>query len=355
MESDAIIYVAGHTGLVGSAILKSLQKQGFSHIITKSSSELDLRNQQEVTNFFHETKPEYVFLAAAKVGGIYANAHYPADFISDNLAIALNIINASYTYKVKKLVNLGSSCIYPKYCPQPIKEEYLLTGALEPTNEPYALAKIAAISLCTSFHKQYHCNFISLMPTNLYGNQDSFGFHNSHVLPALIRKFILAKMLQDNDYASVKKDLLLSNDIPHDMNHDEIDIFLTNLGIQKNSISLWGSGNACREFLHADDCADAAVYFMNNIDAEQAGICINIGTGIDCSIKDLAELIAKKIDYKGHILFDKNKPDGTPKKLLSVHKAISLGWQSAISLEKGIESVIMHYQYSVHHHLPLRY
>lgn len=355
MESDARIYVAGHTGLVGSAIVKSLEKQGFSHIITQSSSDLDLRNQQEVSHYFHDSKPEYVFLAAAKVGGIYANAHYPADFISDNLAIALNIINASYTYKVKKLVNLGSSCIYPKYCPQPIKEEYLLTGALEPTNEPYALAKIAAISLCTSFYKQYHCNFISLMPTNLYGNQDSFGFHNSHVLPALIRKFILAKMLQDNDYASVKKDLLLSNDIPHDMNHEEIDIFLSNLGIEKNSISLWGSGNAYREFLHADDCADAAVYFMNNIDAEQAGICINIGTGVDCSIKEVAELIANKVDYKGDILFDKNKPDGTPKKLLCVDKAKSLGWQSAISLEKGIESVIMHYQHSVQNTLALRY
>lgn len=355
MESDARIYVAGHTGLVGSAIVKSLEKQGFSHIITQSSSDLDLRNQQEVSHFFHDSKPEYVFLAAAKVGGIYANAHYPADFISDNLAIALNIINASYTYKVKKLVNLGSSCIYPKYCPQPIKEEYLLTGALEPTNEPYALAKIAAISLCTSFYKQYHCNFISLMPTNLYGNQDSFGFHNSHVLPALIRKFILAKMLQDNDYASVKKDLLLSNDIPHDMNHEEIDIFLSNLGIEKNSISLWGSGNAYREFLHADDCADAAVYFMNNIDAEQAGICINIGTGVDCSIKEVAELIANKVDYEGDILFDKNKPDGTPKKLLCVDKAKSLGWQSAISLEKGIESVIMHYQHSVQNTLALRY
>lgn len=355
MESDARIYVAGHTGLVGSAIVKSLEKQGFSHIITQSSSDLDLRNQQEVSHYFHDSKPEYVFLAAAKVGGIYANAHYPVDFISDNLAIALNIINASYTYKVKKLVNLGSSCIYPKYCPQPIKEEYLLTGALEPTNEPYALAKIAAISLCTSFYKQYHCNFISLMPTNLYGNQDSFGFHNSHVLPALIRKFILAKMLQDNDYASVKKDLLLSNDIPHDMNHDEIDIFLSNLGIEKNSISLWGSGNAYREFLHADDCADAAVYFMNNIDAEQAGICINIGTGVDCSIKEVAELIANKVDYKGDILFDKNKPDGTPKKLLCVDKAKSLGWQSAISLEKGIESVIMHYQHSVQNTLALRY
>lgn len=355
MESDARIYVAGHTGLVGSAIVKSLEKQGFSHIITQSSSDLDLRNQQEVSHYFHDSKPEYVFLAAAKVGGIYANAHYPADFISDNLAIALNIINASYTYKVKKLVNLGSSCIYPKYCPQPIKEEYLLTGALEPTNEPYALAKIAAISLCTSFYKQYHCNFISLMPTNLYGNQDSFGFHNSHVLPALIRKFILAKMLQDNDYASVKKDLLLSNDIPHDMNHEEIDIFLSNLGIEKNSISLWGSGNAYREFLHADDCADAAVYFMNNIDAEQAGICINIGTGVDCSIKEVAELIANKVDYEGDILFDKNKPDGTPKKLLCVDKAKSLGWQSAISLEKGIESVIMHYQHSVQNTLALRY
>ena len=355
MESDARIYVAGHTGLVGSAIVKSLEKQGFSHIITQSSSDLDLRNQQEVSHFFHDSKPEYVFLAAAKVGGIYANAHYPADFISDNLAIALNIINASYTYKVKKLVNLGSSCIYPKYCPQPIKEEYLLTGALEPTNEPYALAKIAAISLCTSFYKQYHCNFISLMPTNLYGNQDSFGFHNSHVLPALIRKFILAKMLQDNDYASVKKDLLLSNDIPHDMEHDEIDIFLSNLGIEKNSISLWGSGNAYREFLHADDCADAAVYFMNNIDAEQAGICINIGTGIDCSIKEVAELIAYKVDYKGEILFDKNKPDGTPKKLLCVDKAKSLGWHSAITLEKGIESVIMHYQHRVQNNLALRY
>jgi len=355
MESDARIYVAGHTGLVGSAILKSLQKQGFSHIITKSSSELDLRNQHEVTNYFHDTKPEYVFLAAAKVGGIHANAHYPADFISDNLAIALNIINASYTYKVKKLVNLGSSCIYPKYCPQPIKEEYLLTGALEPTNEPYALAKIAAISLCTSFYKQYHCNYISLMPTNLYGNQDSFGFHNSHVLPALIRKFILAKMLQDNDYESIKKDLLLSNDIPHDMSYDQIDVFLLNLGIQQNSISLWGSGNAYREFLHADDCADAVVYFMKNIDAQQAGICINIGTGIDCSIKDLAELIAKKVDYKGNILFDKNKPDGTPKKLLCVDKAISLGWHSTIPLEKGIESVIMHYQNSIHHNLALRY
>ena len=355
MEKGAKIYVAGHRGMVGSAIVRRLKKEGFNNILTRTSKELDLTNQQAVADFFAAEKPEYVFLAAAKVGGIHANNIYRADFIYQNLMIECNVIHQSYVQGVKKLLFLGSSCIYPKNAPQPIKEEYLLTGALEPTNEPYALAKIAAISLCTSFHKQYHCNFISLMPTNLYGNQDSFGFHNSHVLPALIRKFILAKMLQDNDYASVKKDLLLSNDIPHDMNHDEIDIFLTNLGIQKNSISLWGSGTAFREFLHADDCADAAVYFMNNIDAEQAGICLNIGTGIDCSIKDLAELIAKKVDYKGHILFDKNKPDGTPKKLLSVNKAISLGWQSAISLEKGIESVIMHYQYSVHHHLALRY
>lgn len=300
MDKENKIYVAGHRGMVGSAIVRKLSSEGFENIVTRSSSELDLRNQQAVEEFFAKEKPDYVFLAAAKVGGIVANNTYRADFLYENLMIQSNVIHSAYKHNVSKLMFLGSSCIYPKMCPQPIKEEYLLTGPLEITNEPYAIAKIAGLKMCEAYRSQYGCEFISVMPTNLYGPNDNYDLKNSHVLPALIRKFYEAK--RDN--------------IP--------------------SVEIWGSGKPMREFLHVDDLADACFFLMNTYDGQEA---LNIGTGTDLSILDLAHLIKKVSGYEGELVFDASKPDGTPRKLLDVSRLNSLGWKHSISLEQGIRMV----------------
>ncbi|MBS1778704.1 MAG: GDP-L-fucose synthase [Bacteroidetes bacterium] len=300
MERDSSIYVAGHKGMVGSAILRKLQAEGYSNIICKTSKELDLRNQQETANFFEVYKPEYVFLAAAKVGGILANDKYKADFLYDNLMIQNNVIHQAYRNGVKKLLFLGSSCIYPKMAPQPLKEEYLLTGLLEPTNEPYAIAKIAGIKMCDAYRYQYGCNFISVMPTNLYGPNDNYDLNTSHVLPAMIRKFHEAK--------------------EHNI----------------SEVMLWGSGKPLREFLHADDLADACYFLMQRYN--EAGF-VNIGVGNDISIGELANLIKGIVGYEGAIAWDATKPDGTPRKLMDVSKLQEAGWKASISLEEGIRRV----------------
>jgi len=301
MEQTAKIYISGHKGMVGSSIERKLRKEGFNNIITKTSSELELRNQQAVNDFFEKEKPEYVILAAAKVGGIHANNTYRAEFIYDNLMIEANIIHASYFNKVTKLLFLGSSCIYPKMAPQPLKEEYLLSGYLEPTNQPYAISKIAGIELCDSYRAQYGCNFISVMPTNLYGTNDNYHPENSHVLPALIRRIILAK----------------NNNEP--------------------TVTIWGTGTPRREFLHVDDLADACYFLLHNYN--EKGI-VNIGTGIDVSIKELAELIVSEVGYEGQLVFDTTKPDGTPRKLMDTNKINNLGWNYTINLDDGIRNTI---------------
>ena len=298
MEKQAKVYIAGHKGMVGSAIHRKLTAEGYTNIITRTSGELDLRSQQQVTDFFAAERPDYVFLAAAKVGGIVANNTYRAEFLYDNLQIQNNIIHQSYVNGVKKLMFLGSSCIYPKMAPQPLKEDYLLTGLLEPTNEPYAIAKIAGIKMCDAYRAQYGCNFISVMPTNLYGYNDNYHPQNSHVLPALIRRFHEAKV----------------NGVP--------------------DVTIWGTGAPMREFLFADDLAEACYYLMQNYDEE--GL-VNIGTGKDITIKDLAFLIKKIIGYEGEVKFDISKPDGTPRKLMDVSKLHSKGWKHKIELEEGIE------------------
>jgi GDP-L-fucose synthase len=300
MQKESKIYIAGHRGMVGSAIHRRLKAEGFTNFVFRTSSELDLRNQQAVADFFAKEKPEYVFLAAAKVGGIVANNTYRADFIYENMMIQSNVIHQSYLNKVKKLLFLGSSCIYPKLAPQPLKEDYLLTGILEPTNEPYAIAKIAGIKMCDSYRAQYGCNFISVMPTNLYGPNDNYDLNNSHVLPALIRKFHTAK----------------------------------NEG--RASVEIWGTGSPLREFLHADDLADACYFLMQNYNEE--GL-VNIGVGHDISIKDLAMLVKKIVGFEGELKFDTSKPDGTPRKLMDVSKLHSFGWKHRIELEDGIRSV----------------
>ena len=301
MEQTAKIYIAGHMGMVGSALERKLRKEGYNNIVIISSGELDLRNQQAVNDFFEKEKPAYVILAAAKVGGIHANNTYRAEFIYDNLMIEANIIHAAYLNKVTKLLFLGSSCIYPKMAPQPLKEEYLLSGYLEPTNQPYAIAKIAGIEMCDSYRAQYGCNFISAMPTNLYGTNDNYHPENSHVLPALIRRIVLAK----------------KNNEP--------------------TVTIWGTGTPRREFLHVDDLADACYFLLQNYNDQ--GI-VNIGCGIDVSIKELAELIVAEVGYEGQLIFDTTKLDGTPKKLMDSGKINKLGWASNINLSEGLSKTI---------------
>ena len=301
MEQTAKIYIAGHRGMVGSGLERKLRKEGYNNIVTRTSSELDLRNQQAVNDFFEKEKPAYVILAAAKVGGIHANNTYRAEFIYDNLMIEANIINAAYLNKVTKLLFLGSSCIYPKMAPQPLKEEYLLSGYLEPTNQPYAIAKIAGIEMCDSYRVQYGCNFISAMPTNLYGTNDNYHPENSHVLPAIIRRIVLAK----------------KNNEP--------------------SVTIWGTGTPRREFLHVDDLADACYFLLQNYNEQ--GL-VNIGCGKDVSIKELAELIASVVYYEGSLVFDDTRPDGTPRKLMDTKKINNLGWFPKINLKDGIVKTI---------------
>lgn len=345
MNKNAKIYVAGHNGMVGSSILELLKRKGFENIIVRTSKELDLRRQKETEDFFKSEKPEYVFLAAAKVGGIIANNTYKADFIYDNIAIAINVINSAYETGVKKLLNLGSSCIFPKFAEQPMKEESLLTGELEPTNEPYAIAKISAIKLCKYFNEQFNTNFISLMPTNLFGKKDNYNLETSHVFPALIRKNLLAKALMEVDFDFIRKDVQLHQlgfgfNINEFTSDEDIENILSKFGIYKDKIVLWGSGKVKREFLFSDDMADAAVYFMENIDAAKTGDFVNIGTGIDLTINELALLIKKKVGYKGKIEYDHDKPDGTPRKLLDISKAKSLGWQPKYTMEEGLDLVL---------------
>lgn len=301
MEQIENIYIAGHRGMVGSGLERKLRKEGYNNIVTRTSSQLDLRNQQAVNDFFEKEKPAYVILAAAKVGGIHANNTYRAEFIYDNLMIEANIIHASYLYKVTKLLFLGSSCIYPKMAPQPLKEEYLLSGYLESTNQPYAIAKIAGIEMCDSYRAQYGCNFISAMPTNLYGTNDNYHPENSHVLPALIRRIVLAK----------------KNNEP--------------------TVTIWGTGTPRREFLHVDDLADACYFLLQNYN--ERGL-VNIGCGTDVSIKELAELIVAEVGYEGELVFDTTKPDGTHRKLMNTEKINNMGWVSKLSLEAGIKLTI---------------
>jgi GDP-L-fucose synthase len=324
MNAKAKIYVAGHEGLVGSALIKTLVSEGYKNIIMRSFQELDLRNQEKTDYFFKQNKPEYVFLAAAKVGGILANNTYKAEFIYDNMMIAANVIHASYKYGVKKLLNLGSSCIYPKNAPQPLKEEYLLSSKLEPTNEPYSIAKIAALKLCRYYNEQYGTNFISVMPCNLYGPNDNFDLKNAHVLPMLIRKFHLANLLSQNRYLDIADDL-------------------EELGITSNKVTLWGTGNPFREFLFVDDLAKCCIFLMKNYHYKDLGEFINIGSGNEIQIRDLARLIKDVVGFKGKISFDSKVIDGTPRKLLDISKIKQIGWHSKISLINGVERVYAWY------------
>jgi GDP-L-fucose synthase len=342
MELTSKIYVAGHRGLVGSAILRKLREFGYQNLVVRTRQELDLRRQADTEMFFEKERPEYVFLAAAKVGGILANNTYRAEFIYDNIAMATNLIQAAHRFGVKKLLNLGSSCIYPKFSPQPIKEEYLLTGALEPTNEPYAIAKIAAIKLCRYFNEQYGTNFISVMPTNLYGPHDNFNLETAHVLPALLRKFHLAKLLREKTLEGIQTDLRrfsigfgldgskgLEQETP-------VQDVLKRLGITKEAVVVWGSGDPHREFLYADDLVEAALALLERCDAKDIGELINIGQGEDIKIRDLVHLMRDVVGFEGDIEFDPSKPDGTPRKLLDVSRMRSLGWQPKVPLEEGI-------------------
>jgi GDP-L-fucose synthase len=350
MKKSEKIYVAGHNGLVGSAIIRQLNDAGYRNIITLTVEELDLRNQSMVNDFFKKEAPEYVFLAAARVGGIHANNTYKAIFIYDNLMIASNVIHAAYKFGVKKLLNLGSSCIYPKFAQQPLKEKYLLTGELESTNEPYAIAKIAAIKLCQFYNEQYKTNFISVMPTNLYGPNDNFNLETAHVLPTLIRKFHLAKLLEQNDIEAIKFDIksqtLCAKKILFKSN-DEIIKTLNFLGITKNTVELWGTGNPYREFLHVNDLSQACISLMQNHNHQTINPFVNIGTGEDIQIKSLALLIKNIVGFGGSIKYQSDKPDGTPKKLLDVSKIHSLGWKHTIKLETGIEKTYNWYKNNI--------
>jgi len=372
MQKDSKIYIAGHNGMVGSAITRKLTSEGYTNLVFTPFPPYDLTNQQTVGDFFLKEKPEYVFLAAAKVGGILSNNKYRAQFIYDNLMIQNNIIHHSYLNGVKKLLFLGSSCVYPRNCPQPIKEEYLLTSELEYTNEPYAIAKIAGIRMCESYNIQYGTNFISVMPTNMYGPNDNYNLETSHVLPALIRKMHLCKCLENNDWIGIRKDLKKYpiTGIDDTSSESEILEILTNFGIRKipgnpepgtwNSVTLtlWGSGTPYREFLYVDDMVEACIFIMNNVEFSdlisniQSPVTgrrspvpdikntqINIGTGQDQTIAELAELIKGVIGFKGNLEWDSSKPDGTPRKLLEVMKIKNLGWQEKIGLKEGIEKV----------------
>ncbi|MFQ5345734.1 MAG: GDP-L-fucose synthase family protein [Mariprofundus sp.] len=359
MEKSARIYIAGHRGLVGSAIVRQLEQAGYENLLLRISSELDLRNQAAVDAFFAEEKPEYVFLAAAKVGGIYANDTWPADFIRDNLQIQTNTIDAAYRHGVKRLLFLGSSCIYPKLAPQPMPESCLLTGELEPTNEWYAIAKIAGIKMCQAYHRQYGFDAISAMPTNLYGPNDHFDLEKSHVLPALIRKFHLAKLALAGDVEAIAADEQKYGAIPDDL--------LASLGLMRTSRStspvsrlpshtsprvvLWGSGAPYREFLHVDDMAAACLFLMtrdfSTLSATVSQRLFNVGIGEDITIRDLADMVQNIVGFDGDVVWDASKPDGTPRKLMDVSCINRLGWKALISLEEGIRGVYDHYQQSL--------
>jgi GDP-L-fucose synthase len=346
MDINAKIYVAGHRGLVGSAIIKNLHSKGYRNIVFKTHKELDLTNQEAVVEFFKKEKPEYVVLAAAKVGGIEANNTYRGDFIYENMMIQNNVIHQSYLYGVKKLLFLGSTCIYPKECPQPMKEEYLLTAPLEYTNEPYAIAKIAGIKMCESYNLQYGTNFISVMPTNLYGPNDNFDLETSHVLPALLRKIHLAKLLSESKFEAVVKDLKVDN-------IEQAKAYLSRFGVSADSVEIWGTGAPRREFLWSQDMADACVFIMENRDfsdtysngtKEIRNTHINIGTGKDISIKELAEMIQKTVGFCGDLVFNKARPDGTMVKITDVSKLTGLGWKYEMEIKAGVSEIYNWYK-----------
>ncbi|MEO5358968.1 MAG: GDP-L-fucose synthase [Nitrospirota bacterium] len=341
MNKTSKIFLAGHRGLVGSAIYRHLTREAYTNVTLRTSAELDLRRQADTERFFETERPEYVFLAAAKVGGIVANNTYKAEFLYDNIMIAANIINSAWKYGVKKLINLGSSCIYPRHAPQPMKEDHLLTGPLEPTNEPYAIAKISAIKLCRYYNEQYGTNFLTVMPTNLYGPFDNYNLETAHVLPALIRKFHLARLLEQGGPGcqdAIRKDL---TSCPVGFNIDaggsDTIALLEKLGVTASGVTLWGSGEPYREFLYSDELAGACVYLMERYGHEALGELLNIGTGEDMQIKDIAVIVKNAVGFKGEILYDRTKPDGTPRKLLDVSRIRTLGWRPAIGLEEGIK------------------
>jgi len=385
MKKNSKIYIAGHRGLVGSAIMRNLQAKGYTNIITRTHAQLDLMNQQAVIDFYAQQKPEYVILAAAKVGGIIANSTYRGQFIYENLQIQNNVIHQAYVNGVKKLLFLGSSCIYPKNAPQPMTEDCLLTSALEPTNEPYAIAKIAGLKMCEAYNQQYDTDYIAVMPTNLYGDNDNYDLENSHVLPALIRKMHLGKCLENNDWEALRSDInkLPIEGVNDEASKEEIIAVLAKYGISVNnnsplsinnyntsapltgrvSVTLWGTGSPFREFLHSDDMADACVYLLENINAKQIANVnsnqatnkisvnsynsrtsyLNVGTGHDLTIKALAELVKTTIGFQGSLVWDSSKPDGTFRKLLDVTKLNTLGWKEKIKLEEGIKKVYQEY------------
>jgi GDP-L-fucose synthase len=375
MKKNSKIYIAGHTGLVGSAILRRLKSEGFTNLIYRTHAELDLTRQADVDAFFAQEQPEYVFLAAAKVGGIWANNTYPADFIYSNLAIQTNVLNAAWKTGVKRLLFLGSSCIYPRECPQPMKEEYLLTGPLEPTNQPYAVAKIAGVIACEAYNRQYKTRFLAVMPSNLYGPNDNYNLENSHVLPAMVRKFHLAKLATQGDWDGIKKDESRYGSVPDDFvaclasiskSHGHDPVLLTPYSsLLTPSVMLWGTGSPRREFLHVDDLADAALFLMNLPDTQYDALLfgendshstihhspftshylplINIGSGHDQTVRELANPVAEVVGYKGDVIWDDTKPDGTPRKLLDVSKLANLGWKPKIPLKQGIKTTYKSY------------
>lgn len=357
MEKDAKIYVAGHRGLVGSALMRQLAARGYTNLLTRTHAELDLTRQADVEAFFAAERPEYVFLAAAKVGGILANNTYPAEFIHQNLAIQTNVIHAARKYGVKRLLFLGSSCIYPRDCPQPIKEEYLLTGPLEPTNRPYAVAKIAGIEMCWAYNRQYGTRFLAVMPTNLYGPGDNYDLMNSHVIPAMLRKFHLAKLAMEKNWPAIEADERRHGPIPEPLRTELLESCTLNLAPK---VTLWGTGTPRREFLYSDDMADACIYLMNlpddkfdqllwptsnplepctlNLAPSNLPLApvINIGTGTDITIRELAELVRGVVGYEGEVVFDATKPDGTPRKVLDVSRLTAMGWQAKHDLSAGL-------------------
>lgn len=347
MNKNSKIYIAGHNGMVGSAIKRNLESKGYNNIVTRSFEELDLLSEEAVKSFFAAEKPEMVVLAAAKVGGIVANNTYRAQFIYENLMIQNHVIHQSYVHGVKKLLFLGSSCIYPRMAAQPMNESALLTGELESTNEPYAIAKITGIKMCEAYHAQYGCNFISIMPTNLYGQNDNYDLEKSHVLPALIRKMYLGKCLMENAWENLRADLnkLPIEGVSGSNSDEEILQVLNKYGISINNnevaITLWGSGSPMREFLHVDDMADSSVFLLLNYDApDTLPSHVNAGCGVDVTIKQLSEIVRETVGYTGKINWDSTKPDGTPRKLLDVSKLNNLGWKPSISLEEGIRRVV---------------
>lgn len=350
MNKKDKIYVAGHKGLVGSAIMRKLGAEGFKNIITRDSSDLDLCNQAQVNEFFANEKPDYVILAAAKVGGIVANSTYPAEFIYQNIMIAANVIDASYRNGVKKLLNLGSSCIYPKLAPQPMKEDCLLTSELESTNEAYAIAKISAIKLCRYYNEQYGTNFISVMPTNQYGVGDNFNMQTAHLLPMVLRRFHLAKLLKQGDFEGIKSDLKkyeLGWGLDEKINFEDknsVIATLEEIGAYRDKVVVWGDGSPYREMMHSDDLADACFYLMMNKDYKEIGELVNITDGTDIQLKDLIEMVKKIVGFEGELVWDKTKPNGTPRKLMDATKIKALGWTPKISLEEGITKIYQYYR-----------